>query len=240
MDQFYRFAFGEAACVWGVVAESDDLDGVRTFVDEHAQHFANGLDVDLLITPLLTLHQRGLAVFAQLEVDAAVGAAEAGFFDCVALTTEGFAGQLFELTPVHLAETVDAGLLVEQFSSAFAALEREAGGDPAADQQNPAERRIDAGSGQLAKAGQIRVVERSEVPADAVAYGEVSEQSEGDAHRPRHGRHDVNSTLLPLAHIALPEIPWLGENSLESVRKEHSSGWLGATSPRCALRDVLV
>lgn len=57
-----------------------------------------------LRAPLLALNQRGQAVLAQLQIDATISAALAGFFHDVALPPIRFTHQQFECAPVHAAK----------------------------------------------------------------------------------------------------------------------------------------
>src|SRR6185312_14273687 len=83
-------------------------------------------------------------------------------------------------------------------------------GDPAAGQKYPAERCVDTGGGELAQSGGIRVGGCAEIPSDAVAYRDISDQAEHDAHRPRHRGHGLESALLAFGHELPPlSIPWL-------------------------------
>ncbi|AKS22096.1 hypothetical protein AAW18_20805 [Xanthomonas campestris pv. campestris] len=92
-DQFNRLAFSEALGVLSVGSDAGDLHCVRVVMGEQAEHFSHDADTDLMALPLLALHQRAAAVLAQDQVDAAVCAAQAGFFDAVALAAKGFAHQ---------------------------------------------------------------------------------------------------------------------------------------------------
>ncbi|KGK57309.1 hypothetical protein NC00_13265 [Xanthomonas cannabis pv. phaseoli] len=92
-NEFNRLAAGEALCISRIGANTDDLDRVGLVMREQAKHFPHDADADLLTLPLLALHQRAAAVLAQDQVDAAVGATQAGFFDAVTLAAKGFAHQ---------------------------------------------------------------------------------------------------------------------------------------------------
>lgn len=112
-DKLNRFTLCEALSIFGVAADANDLHRVGLVVDKQAGHFAHDADPGLLAPPLLALHQCAAAVPAQDQVDAAIGAAQAGFLHGVALAAEGFAYQQFELAPAALAEAFQIGAGVE-------------------------------------------------------------------------------------------------------------------------------
>ncbi|KCX00709.1 hypothetical protein AN652_18045 [Xanthomonas arboricola pv. pruni] len=93
VNQFNRLALGKAFCVLGVDANAGDLDRMGLVMREQAEHFPYYADADLLVLPLLALHQRAAAVLAQDQVDAAVGSAQTCFFDAVALAAKRIAHQ---------------------------------------------------------------------------------------------------------------------------------------------------
>ena len=81
---------------------------------QQAGHLAYHAHAYLLALPLFALNQRALAILAQDEVDATIGAAQARFFDTVALAPECLANQLFELTPATGSEAIQVGACVEE------------------------------------------------------------------------------------------------------------------------------
>ena len=92
-NQLNRLTLCEALGIFCVGTDTGDLDRMGLVMGEQAKHLPHDADTDLMALPLLALHQRAAAVLAQDQVDAAVGAAQAGFFDAVALAAKGFAHQ---------------------------------------------------------------------------------------------------------------------------------------------------
>ncbi|KGE50442.1 hypothetical protein GW15_0221040 [Xanthomonas axonopodis pv. vasculorum] len=139
-NQFNRLAFGKLLGVFRVAADADDLHRVCLVMTEQAIHFSHDADADLLTLPLFTLHQRAAAILAQDQVDAAVWAAQAGFFDVVALAAEGVGDQLFELAPAAGSEAFQAAAGVEEAAASARAEVGDQRGEPANAEQHPGQR----------------------------------------------------------------------------------------------------
>ncbi len=110
MDQFDRFACCKCCCVLGECADADDLDTGSVVVCEQPPHFAHHRYADLTIAPLLALNQFGASAAPENQIDATIRAALACLFDSIALPSEGFADQLFELLPAQCAQIIQIAL----------------------------------------------------------------------------------------------------------------------------------
>ncbi|OOX18081.1 hypothetical protein Xbuh_10120 [Xanthomonas axonopodis pv. bauhiniae] len=117
-DQFNRLAFGKALSVCRVSTDAGDLDRVGLVMRQQAVHLPHHADANLLALPLLALHQCTAAVLAQNQVDAAVCATQAGFFDAIALPAKGFAHQLFEPAPAASGQALQGGTCLQKASPA--------------------------------------------------------------------------------------------------------------------------
>ena len=120
-DQFNGLSSGECFRVRGIAADADDLHCLRLVVGEEPGHLPHHADAHLLALPLLALHQRALPVLSQDEVDAAIGATQPGFFNCIAPAAECFAYQLLELAPAAGSEAFERGARVQE-AAAFAGI----------------------------------------------------------------------------------------------------------------------
>lgn len=105
VDEGDVLAFGEGPGVRGEHAGGHHEAAGRALGGHQAMQLAHGVDGHFVRLPLLALHEIQLAVFVQLQVDAAIRAG-AGFRHGVAVCAEDLAEEPFEFGPAHLAQGV--------------------------------------------------------------------------------------------------------------------------------------
>ncbi|MBB5205219.1 hypothetical protein HNQ51_002538 [Inhella inkyongensis] len=64
-----------------------------------AIELANDVDANTLCAPLFALNEVKLAVASKFQIDAAIGAASSGLFDCKPLEPIGLSHEAFEFSP---------------------------------------------------------------------------------------------------------------------------------------------
>jgi hypothetical protein len=160
IDQLDVLALGELSRITREFANANDPDSVGAMVRDKAPHFANGGHVDLPRPPLLALNKFDAAVFAQDQVDAAIRAAQASFFNLISAAAEGFANQHFEFAPAHRRDAVEAGLRIKQNFPMPGFEKRGAGTNPADEQSEPGKWRVRTIGQRLPQALQQRTAVR--------------------------------------------------------------------------------
>jgi len=163
-----------------------------------AVHLAHHVDRHFLALPLLALDKNALATATQDQVDAAIGATQAGFLNRVALPAESFADQPLEVVPSHRSEAFEVGTGVEQVPAVARFEERHRRRKGAQRQRHPGERCQEI---RLACKGlRKRTFPACEPSRHAVTDGCESDDSECQGDRPRHGREIIHGAASSAWH----------------------------------------